>query len=75
MMSVGVGAGFGFPLCQLVSVFRQMVGGDVALLSFLACPGGNFLCLKRAILPEEIASASEDRSRRYPYSLSVASLT
>lgn len=40
---VGVGAGFWASLSVSWCLFsRQMVGGDVALLSFLACPGGRF---------------------------------
>lgn len=39
---VGVGAGFDFPLCQLVSVFTTDGGWWRGSVSFLACPGGRF---------------------------------
>lgn len=65
-VDVGVGACF----CQLVSVFTTDGGwwrGSI-VLSCLPWREISFAS-KRAILPEEIASVSEERSRRHCYSL------
>ena len=60
-----------FPLCQLVSVFTTDGGWWRGSIVLPCLPWREISSAsKRAILPEEIASASEDRSRRYPYSLS-----